>query len=143
MLDQCSISLRHEVPVNPEIFTNPHFLIHDFLHYSTASPRSKRRRVGEETETQTSGYFEIYADRALAVHTRQSELGGTRRLILIHEIGHNTGLDHHGYDEGIACVMTADTELDCLERLDEGTHRCCGACRRVVERKLAGSRGSA
>jgi hypothetical protein len=25
--------------------------------------------------------------------------------IAIHEIGHNCGLDHHGYDEGIACVM--------------------------------------
>jgi hypothetical protein len=40
-------------------------------------------------------------------------------------------------------VLTADTELDRLERLDEGTHRFRGACRRVVERKLAGSRGSA
>ena len=82
MLDQCSISLRHEIPVNPEIFTNPHFLIHDFLHFSTASPRSKRRRVEEETETKTSGYFEIYADRALAVHTRQSELGGSTHQVI-------------------------------------------------------------
>ncbi len=38
---------------------------------------------------------------------------------------------------GIAdCVMTADTELDCLERLDEGTHRFCRLCQRVVARKL-------
>ncbi len=57
--------------------------------------------------------------------------------IAIHEIGHNCGLDHHGYDEGIDCVMTADTELDCLERLDEGTHRFCRACQSVVDRKLA------
>lgn len=56
--------------------------------------------------------------------------------IAIHEIGHNCGLDHHGYDEGIACVMTADTELDCLERLDEGTHRFCRPCQRAVDRKL-------
>ena len=57
--------------------------------------------------------------------------------IAIHEIGHNCGLDHHGYDEGIACVTTADTELDCLDRLDEGTHRFCRDCERIVERKLA------
>lgn len=56
--------------------------------------------------------------------------------IAIHEIGHNCGLDHHGYAEGIACVMTADTELDCLERLDEGTHKFCRECRRVVDRRL-------
>ncbi len=56
--------------------------------------------------------------------------------IAIHEIGHNCGLDHHGYDEGIACVMTADTELDCVDRLDEGTHRFCRACQQVVERRL-------
>lgn len=56
--------------------------------------------------------------------------------IAIHEIGHNCGLDHHGYDESIACVMTADTDLDCLERLDEGTHRFCRACQHVVDRKL-------
>jgi predicted Zn-dependent protease len=62
--------------------------------------------------------------------------------IAIHEIGHNCGLDHHGYGEGIVCVMTADTELDCLERLDEGTHRFCRACQKVVDRKLAGHRAS-
>ena len=56
--------------------------------------------------------------------------------IAIHEIGHNCGLDHHDYDEGVACVMTADTDLDCLDRLDEGTHRFCRACSKVVERKL-------
>jgi hypothetical protein len=33
---QCSISLRHDIPVNPESFTNPPFLIHDFLLLSTA-----------------------------------------------------------------------------------------------------------
>jgi len=57
--------------------------------------------------------------------------------ITIHEIGHNCGLDHHGYDEGIDCVMTADTELDCLGRLDDGTHKFCRSCQRVVQRKLA------
>ena len=57
--------------------------------------------------------------------------------VAIHEIGHNCGLDHHGYDEGIACVMTADTDLDCLERLDQGTHKFCRACQRVVKSKLA------
>jgi predicted Zn-dependent protease len=57
--------------------------------------------------------------------------------IAIHELGHNCGLDHHGYDEGIACVMTADTDLDCLERLNQGTHRFCRACQQVVDRKLA------
>jgi predicted Zn-dependent protease len=62
--------------------------------------------------------------------------------IAIHEIGHNCGLDHHGYDEDIACVMTADTELDCLERLDEGTHRFCRTCQLVVDRKLARHRAT-
>ena len=57
--------------------------------------------------------------------------------IAIHEVGHNCGLDHHGYDEGIACVMTADTELDCLERLDAGTHRFCRSCQQAVDLKLA------
>ncbi len=56
--------------------------------------------------------------------------------IAIHELGHNCGLDHHRYDEGIACVMTADTELDCVDRLDEGTHRFCRACQHFVERRL-------
>lgn len=56
--------------------------------------------------------------------------------IAIHEIGHNCGLDHHSYDVGIDCVMTADTPLDCLERLDESTHRFCRGCRKVVDRKL-------
>jgi len=68
------------------------------------------------------------------------ELVRRAATIAIHEIGHNCGLDHHGYDKGIACVMTADTELDCLERLDEGTHRFCRACQLVVDRKLAGLR---
>lgn len=57
--------------------------------------------------------------------------------IAIHEIGHNCGLDHHGYDEGIACVMTADTELDCLDCLDEGTHRFCRSCQLIVDHKLS------
>jgi predicted Zn-dependent protease len=56
--------------------------------------------------------------------------------IAIHEIGHNCGLDHHGYDEDIDCAMTADTELDCLERLDEGTQQFCRACQAVVKQKL-------
>lgn len=66
-----------------------------------------------------------------------AELIRRASTIVIHEIGHNCGLDHHGYDEGIACVMTADTELDCLERLDEGTHQFCRECQQVVDRKLA------
>jgi predicted Zn-dependent protease len=79
----------------------------------------------------------------VSLHRMSSDAPGTPLLvkraatIAIHEIGHNCGLDHHGYDEGIACVMTADTELDCLERLDEGTHRFCRACQQVVDRKLA------
>jgi predicted Zn-dependent protease len=71
-------------------------------------------------------------------HPKPQELVRRAATIAIHEIGHNCGLDHHGYDEGIACVMTADTDLDCLERLDEGTHRFCRTCQQVVDRKLAG-----
>ena len=36
--------------------------------------------------------------------------------------------------------LTADTELDCLDRLDrldEGTHRFCKSCQRAVDRALA------
>ena len=82
----------------------------------------------------------------VTLHQMSSDSPSLRHLvrraatIAIHEIGHNCGLDHHGYDTGIACVMTADTELDCLERLDEGTHRFCRACQLVVDRKLAGLR---
>lgn len=71
-----------------------------------------------------------------ADHPRASHLVRRAAAIALHEIGHNCGLDHHGYDEGIACVMTADTELDCIERLDGGTHRFCRDCRAVVERVL-------
>ena len=82
----------------------------------------------------------------VTLHQMSSDSPSLRHLvrraatIAIHEIGHNCGLDHHGYDTGIACVMTADTELDCLERLDKGTHRFCRACQLVVDRKLAGLR---
>lgn len=37
---------------------------------------------------------------------------------------------------GSCTKLTADTELDCLERLDEGTHRFCRSCQRAVDRKL-------
>ena len=46
-------------------------------------------------------------------------------------------MDHHGYDEAIACVMTGDSDLDSVENLDQGTHRFCHECQRVVERQLA------
>lgn len=78
----------------------------------------------------------------ISLHEMSSDHPGTALLVkraaavAIHEIGHNCGLDHHGYDEDIACVMTADTPLDCLERLDEGTHKFCRACQRFVDRKL-------
>lgn len=79
----------------------------------------------------------------VSLHQMSSDSPGPSLLvrraaaIAIHEIGHNCGLDHHGYGEGIACVMTADTELDCIERLDEGTHRFCSPCRKAVDRALA------
>ena len=78
----------------------------------------------------------------LSLHEMSSDHPGTALLVkraaavAIHEIGHNCGLDHHGYDEGFACVMTADTDLDCLKRLDAGTHRFCRSCQHVVDRKL-------
>jgi len=81
----------------------------------------------------------------VSLHQMSSDSQSTSLLvkraacIAIHEIGHNCGLDHHGYDDGIACVMTADTDLDCLERLDQGTHRFCGECQKVVDRKLGHS----
>ena len=78
----------------------------------------------------------------VSLHQMSSDDPQTRDVVrraaavAIHEIGHNCGLDHHGYGDGIACVMTADTDLDCLELLDDGTHRFCRSCRQVVDRKL-------
>ena len=77
-------------------------------------------------------------DRIRGKLTEMSVLGEKAMKDCVKALADNCGLDHHGYDEGIDCVMTADTGLDCLERLDEGTQRFCGACRRVVERKLGG-----
>lgn len=80
--------------------------------------------------------------RMSADHARVKTLVRRAAAIVLHEIGHNCGLDHHDYDEDIDCVMTGDTALDCLERLDEGTHLFCGVCRRVVARKLARHRAA-
>jgi predicted Zn-dependent protease len=86
-----------------------------------------------------------YLDRPsciVSLHEMSSDNPSTSLLvkraaaIAIHELGHNCGLDHHDYEEGIACVMTADTDLDCLERLDEGTHRFCRSCQTIVNRRL-------
>ena len=48
--------------------------------------------------------------------------------IAAHELGHGLGLDHHGYDDGIECLMIGDTELDTVGTVDAGTDRFCREC---------------
>lgn len=56
--------------------------------------------------------------------------------IILHEIGHNCGLEHHDYEDGIHCSMTADTERDSLELLDNSSSKFCRPCRKRVEERL-------
>lgn len=56
--------------------------------------------------------------------------------IILHEIGHNCGLEHHDYEDSIDCLMTADTECDSLELLDSSSATFCRPCRERVEERL-------
>jgi predicted Zn-dependent protease len=56
--------------------------------------------------------------------------------IAIHELGHCLGLDHHGYDDGIDCVMIGDEEVDSVEGIDSGTREFCSGCMKAVRAKL-------
>lgn len=53
--------------------------------------------------------------------------------IAIHEIGHTLDLDHHAYEDGVNCCMTADETRDCLELLDSGTSGFCASCRKRIK----------
>ena len=52
--------------------------------------------------------------------------------IAIHEIGHTLGLDHHGYDDGVECVMIGDEAIDSLEGVDQCTSAFCSACQEAT-----------
>lgn len=56
--------------------------------------------------------------------------------IAIHELGHCLGLDHHGYEDAIDCVMIGDEELDSVEGIDGGTHRFCSECMTTIRTQL-------
>jgi predicted Zn-dependent protease len=55
--------------------------------------------------------------------------------IAIHELGHCLGLDHHGYDDDIDCVMIGDEEVDSVEGIDSGTSKFCRECLKTVRGK--------
>jgi predicted Zn-dependent protease len=57
--------------------------------------------------------------------------------IAVHEIGHTLGLDHHGYEDGVDCVMVGDDEIDSLETLDEGTCLFCEDCKQTLTEAFA------
>jgi len=48
--------------------------------------------------------------------------------IALHELGHSFGLDHHGYEEEIDCLMVGDAEVDCTAEVDSGGIRFCDKC---------------
>lgn len=50
----------------------------------------------------------------------------------VHELGHTRGLDHHGYEEPVDCVMVGDEAVDSRETIDAGTPRFCDACLRAM-----------
>jgi predicted Zn-dependent protease len=60
--------------------------------------------------------------------------------ITVHELGHTAGLDHHGYDEGIECVMVGDEEEDSLDTIDEGSVEFCTDCLRKITKRFGGQR---
>jgi len=45
-------------------------------------------------------------------------------LVRYGNVTEGSGLDHHGYDDGIDCVMVGDEEIDSLETVDQGSGPC-------------------
>ena len=56
--------------------------------------------------------------------------------IAIHELGHCLGLDHHGYEDDIDCVMIGDGEVDSVAGIDNGTHQFCSECLKTIRTQL-------
>lgn len=56
--------------------------------------------------------------------------------IAIHEIGHTLGLDHHGYDDGVECVMIGDETIDSLQTVDQCSATFCSTCQESAQEVL-------
>lgn len=77
---------------------------------------------------------------ALSKDDPSEKLLVTRVLnIAIHEIGHTLGLDHHGYNDNVECVMIGDDEIDSIEGVDECSSTFCADCQRGVARLRSGA----
>jgi predicted Zn-dependent protease len=59
--------------------------------------------------------------------------------IVLHELGHAFGLDHHDYEEEIDCLMVGDAKVDCTELVDSGGIHFCASCYSAI-RKMAGTK---
>ncbi|MEZ4409897.1 MAG: archaemetzincin, partial [Polyangiales bacterium] len=77
----------------------------------------------------------------VSLHALDADRPTRRRLvsravkIALHELGHTFGLDHHGYDDGVDCLMIGDAAVDSVETVDARGRSFCDDCATVVARR--------